>query len=154
MTSSGGPGLLTSAVGPADVSVDRSTLTGQRSTVNGQRVPLVSLALRLTGGPLGSGRKRKKKRTWIGSGPKFSWAGSVGPTRLGLAREVNSACGSAGRLGQGANWLGVLDRLGLQSFMGGSSWALLVLGPWRQAASSLRLLLVAGLGCLCSLSPS
>jgi hypothetical protein len=33
MTSSGGPGLLTSAVGPADVGVDRSTLTGQRSTV-------------------------------------------------------------------------------------------------------------------------
>jgi hypothetical protein len=33
MTSSGGSGMLPSAVGPADVSVDRSTLTGQRSTV-------------------------------------------------------------------------------------------------------------------------
>jgi hypothetical protein len=29
---------MTSAVGPADVSVDRSTLTGQRSTVKGHRV--------------------------------------------------------------------------------------------------------------------
>jgi hypothetical protein len=29
-------GMLTSAVGPADVSVDRSTLTGQRSRVKGQ----------------------------------------------------------------------------------------------------------------------
>jgi hypothetical protein len=34
LTSAGGQYRLTSAVGPADVSVDRSTLTGQR----GQRV--------------------------------------------------------------------------------------------------------------------
>jgi hypothetical protein len=62
LTSAGGSGMLTSAVGPADVSVDRSTLTGQRSTVNGRRAPLVSLGTRLTGGPHGSGQNRKREK--------------------------------------------------------------------------------------------
>jgi hypothetical protein len=56
--------MMTSAVGPADVSVDRSTLTGQRSTVNGgsavKGAPPVSLSPRLTDGAHGSGCKIRK----------------------------------------------------------------------------------------------
>jgi hypothetical protein len=74
--------MMTSAVGPADVSVDRSTLTGQRSTVkghrvHGQRAPPVSLSPRLTDGPHGSGRKEKKRR---GSGFLLGSKG-IGPAR-------------------------------------------------------------------------
>jgi hypothetical protein len=134
MTSSGGSGPQTSAVGPADVSVDWSTVKG----VRGQRVPLVSLALRLIGGPLGSGRIRKKKRSQFGSESKVVMGRlKAQQARLGsrgLARPAAQQAGS----GRWANWL----ILGLAA----------LLGPRRLMASSFRLLLLAGLGCLCSFS--
>jgi hypothetical protein len=86
MTSSGGSGMMTSAVGPVDVSVDRSTVNGQGGGC-GQRAPPVSLTPRLTDGPHGSGRKRKRK-----DGLAFHWAEKgVGPAWLaqeGSARLV------------------------------------------------------------------
>jgi hypothetical protein len=83
--------MLPSVVGPADVSIDQSTLTGQRSRwVHGQRAPLVSLALRLTGGPLGSGRKRKKKKVSV-----WFWAESGD----GPAQGPTARLGSRGQLG-------------------------------------------------------
>jgi hypothetical protein len=73
--------MMMSAAGPADVSVDQSTLTGQRSTVKGQvsghRAPQVSLSTRLTGGPLGSGLgKEKEKGHGLILDRKWCWAGS------------------------------------------------------------------------------
>jgi hypothetical protein len=53
-------------------------------------------------GPSGQAGKREKEKGPIGYGLKVSWTGSVGPTSLGSARGVSSACGSAGRLGQAA----------------------------------------------------
>jgi hypothetical protein len=104
--------MMMSAVGPVDVSVDRSTLTGQRSTVKGQvsghRAPLVSLGTRLTGGPLGSGLgKEKEKGSRFDSGPKVV-LGRLKAHRLGLGSQISSgfssACGSAGRLRQRAGY--------------------------------------------------
>jgi hypothetical protein len=89
-----------------------------------------------------SGWKRKRARS--GSGLNFSWAGSVSPTRLGLAH--GSAWPAAQQAGSGSGLAGRAGRLSLKSFTGGSSWALLVLGPWRQAASLLLLfVLLTGL---------
>jgi hypothetical protein len=84
---------MTSAVGPADVSVDRSTLTGQRSTVKvgcGQRAPPVSLNPRLTHGPHGSGQNRKR-----GKGSVFYWA----QRRLGRLEAQLSTARLAVQLG-------------------------------------------------------
>jgi hypothetical protein len=51
LMSAEGQYLLTLVVGPGDVSIDQSTLNGQRSTRSaGQWDPLVSLTSRLTGG--------------------------------------------------------------------------------------------------------
>jgi hypothetical protein len=80
---------VTSAVGPDDVSVDRSTLTGQRSSVKGsrgQQVQQVSLTSRLTGGTPLSGweRKRKGKRGRLGFWAKIGNGPARGPTKLGL----------------------------------------------------------------------
>jgi hypothetical protein len=88
--------MLTSAVGPADVSVDRSTVkVGPRSTA-----PRVSLALRLTGGPLGSGLEKEKKRG-LGLVLGSNQLGRLGwPNKARLGSWFSSACGSAGRLGQ------------------------------------------------------
>jgi hypothetical protein len=63
MTSPGGQGLLTLAAGPADISIDLSTLTGQRSRVKGS-----ALTSRLTGGALSQAGKKKKEK---GVGPIF-----------------------------------------------------------------------------------
>jgi hypothetical protein len=77
---------MTSAVGPADVSVDRSTVNGQGGC--GQRAPPVSLSTRLTGGPLGSDRKRKRKGVlvWLGFGPKEAM-GRLEAHRLGSGTQ-------------------------------------------------------------------
>jgi hypothetical protein len=78
---------------------------------------------------------------------------------MGRLKAHGLGLGSQGQLGlrlsrpaRAVGWLGVLGRLGLQSITGGSSWALLVLGPWRQAAIYLRLLLLARLGCFVAFS--
>jgi hypothetical protein len=70
--------MMTSAVGPADVSVDRSTLTGQRSRWGcGQWALPASLTPRLTDGPHGSGLgKEKEKGIRLGPGLNL-----VGPAR-------------------------------------------------------------------------
>jgi hypothetical protein len=55
-SSAGGSGPLTSAVGPTDISVDRSTLTSQRSIGSGgQWVLLVRHTISLIGGTHVSG---------------------------------------------------------------------------------------------------
>jgi hypothetical protein len=141
MMSSGGPGLLTSALGPADGSVDRSALTGQRSTVK--------VGPRSTG-PTGQPSpeadrwaprvrpEKEKEKVRPGCGLNFSWAGSIGPTGLGSAR--GSAWPAAQQAGSGrwADWL----VLALLRFLGRD----------KLMASSFRLLLLVGLGCLCSFS--
>jgi hypothetical protein len=78
---------------------------------------------------------------------------------MGRLKADRLGLGSQGQLGlrlsrpaRAVGWLGVLGRLGLQSITGGSSWPLLVLGPWRQAAFYLRLLVLARLGCFVAFS--
>jgi hypothetical protein len=97
--------MMTSAVGPADVSVDRSTVNGQGS-VSGRRAPLVSLSMRLTDGAHGSGQNREKKK---GFGLGWFWAKSGdGPARgplarLRLAASARPAAQQAGS-GRWARW--------------------------------------------------
>jgi hypothetical protein len=130
--------MMTSAVGPADVSVDRSTLTGQRSTVKGhgvkgQRAPPVSLSPRLTDGPHGSGRVKEKGYGSV-SGPKGSGP-ARGPVKLGSARGAarDSARPAAQQAGSGSGPAARGKRLGLKP-------------------SADRLPLLPGLGLLFSLS--
>jgi hypothetical protein len=87
--------MMTSAVGPADVSVDRSTLTGQRSTVKGRSAvvgPHWSASARgWQVGPLGrAGKEKTKKGSGLVLGPK-EVMGRLEAHRLGL--------GSQGQLG-------------------------------------------------------
>jgi hypothetical protein len=63
LTSAGGQYQLTSAVGPADIIIDRSTV----NEVSGSEDPLVSLTLRLTGGIHRSGWEKEKGKR--GSAP-------------------------------------------------------------------------------------
>jgi hypothetical protein len=106
MTLPGGPGLLILAVGPADVSVDQSMLTGRRSPGQGSVGP--------AGQPhpeadrwvhrVRPGIREKEKgsaRFWAKTGAGLAH----GPSRLGLGFVVSSACGSAGRLGPRVSWL-------------------------------------------------
>jgi hypothetical protein len=100
MTSSGGSGVLTSAVGPADVSVDRSTVNGQGS---GQR----------SSGPTGQPwheadrwaprvrpGKGKRKGSWFASGLKAG-LGRL-KAQLGLARLAASARPAAQQASSGS----------------------------------------------------
>jgi hypothetical protein len=115
MTSSGGPGLLTSAVGPADISVDLSMLIGQRSTVKG--------GPRSTGptgqprpeadrwGPSGQAGKREKEKLGLGFGPK-----GAGPARLAQQARLGSWGQLNLRLSRPARFVGLavfVGRLGL-----------------------------------------
>jgi hypothetical protein len=101
--------------------------------------------------PSGQAGKREKEKGPIGYGLKVSWARSVGPTSLGSARGVSSACGSAGQVGQvglarpaaqqagsGRRLSSCVGRLGPKSApsLHGQSWAGSLL--------PLRLLLLAG----------
>jgi hypothetical protein len=105
MTSSGGPGLLTLAVGPADVSVDRSTVNGQGgSTVNRSYWSASPRGCRV--GPSGqAGFKGKRKGVGSVLDQKGGAGPAHGPSRFSLSFVVSSACGSAGRLGPRAGWL-------------------------------------------------
>jgi hypothetical protein len=133
MTSPGDPGLLTSAVGPADASVDRSTVNCQRSRwgpwstgPTGQPYPKADRwAPRVRPG------KRKKRK---GYGLKVSWAGSVGPTSPASARGVSSSCSLAGWLGPWAGWpqrLGRDENATSRPCRGVAAHGEAVAGAWR-----------------------
>jgi hypothetical protein len=86
MMSAGGQYQLTSAVGSADVSVDRSTGNG----VSGSGDPLASLTSRLTGGVHRSGWENGK-----GKGARLQFlAESDGPARSGPSTWLGSQAGS------------------------------------------------------------
>jgi hypothetical protein len=93
--------MLTSAVGPTDVSADRSTVTGQQSMVKGSEAD--------RWGPQSSrekGKEKEKGKARLGSGPKGGWAGSrliqarlgfIGQLGLRLSRPVGPWAGWACR---------------------------------------------------------
>jgi hypothetical protein len=117
-------------VGPADVSVDRSTQTviGQRSKGSvglvgpaGQRLPEAD-----RWGPRSGRLKRKIKRARFGSGPKGCWAGSrPSQARLGftghLGLRLSMPARSFGWLGMYAGPRSVSPLSLCQAGLGGSA---------------------------------
>jgi hypothetical protein len=122
MTSLGGSGLLTSVVGPADVSVDQSTLTGQQS--KGQRSvgPAGQPHPEADRWAPGSGRDKREKEKGFGL-----VLGTIQLGRLGwlnkawLSSAHGSAWPAAQQAGSGSGLAGRAGRLGLTPSQAGFS---------------------------------